>query len=155
MSSYRPTWDEYFMHSALLISTRSTCPRLSVGAVIVKNNQIIATGYNGSITGEVHCEDTECLIDDGHCIRTVHAEINAILQCARTGTSLKDATIYVTHYPCVNCMKALLQAGIKKIYYLYDYHNHYYCEHLCHLKNFDVIKMDDNKNSKLLDLSHL
>ena len=139
----RPSWDEYFMYNAVLISTRSTCPRLSVGAIIVKNNQIISTGYNGSVGGEVHCDDTECLVEDGHCIRTIHAEINSILQCARTGVSLKDATIYVTHYPCVNCMKAILQAGISKIYYLHDYHNHYYAEHLCNLKGVSVIKMNE------------
>jgi len=140
----RPSWEEYFMHNALLISTRSTCPRLSVGAVIVKNNQIIGTGYNGAVSGEKHCEDHECLIEDGHCIRTIHAEINAILQCARLGTSLDGAAIYVTHYPCVNCMKALLQAGIKKIYYIYDYHNHDYAKYLCKLKNVKVIQMPEN-----------
>lgn len=79
----RPNWIEYFMINAQLIATRSTCPRLSVGAVITKNNEIIATGYNGAVKGEDHCIDHGCLIQDGHCIRTIHAEMNAIMQCAK------------------------------------------------------------------------
>lgn len=141
----RPTWEEYFMHNANLIASRSTCKKLSVGAVIVKNNQIIGTGYNGSVSGEKHCEDEGCLIQDGHCIRTVHAEVNAILQCARLGTSLDNATIYVTHYPCVNCMKSILQSGINKIYYIHDYHNHEYSKYLCDLKDIEVIQMNESQ----------
>lgn len=141
----RLTWDEYFMHNASLISTRSTCPRLTVGAIIVKNNQIISTGYNGSVGGEIHCEDHECLIRDGHCVRTIHAEINSILQCARVGISLNDASIYVTHFPCLNCMKAIIQSGIKNIYYLNDYHNDDYAEYLCHIRNINLKKLKMNK----------
>lgn len=140
----RLSWNEYFMHNAVLISMRSTCPRLTVGAIVVKNNQIIATGYNGSVGKEKHCEDNGCLMRDGHCIRTIHAEINAILQCARVGTSLKDAEIYVTHYPCLNCMKAIIQSGIQSIYYLHDYHNDEYAQQLCDLRNIRVEKMSVN-----------
>lgn len=95
-------------------------------ATIVKDNRIIAGGYNGSVAGEVHCIDEGCLIEDGHCIRTIHAEMNALLQCAKQGVSTDGATIYVTHFPCLNCTKSIIQAGIKQIYYAEDYHNHKY-----------------------------
>ncbi len=98
-------------------SITSSSQRLSVGATIVKDNRIIAGGYNGSVAGEVHCIDEGCLIEDGHCIRTIHAEMNALLQCAKQGVCTEGATIYVTHFPCLNCTKSIIQAGIKRIYY--------------------------------------
>lgn len=122
----RIKWEEYFMAQSHLLALRSTCKRLSVGATIVKDNRIIAGGYNGSVAGEVHCIDEGCLIEDGHCIRTIHAEMNALLQCAKQGVSTEGATIYVTHFPCLNCTKSIIQAGIKTIYYAQDYHNHDY-----------------------------
>jgi dCMP deaminase len=134
----RLTWQEYFMRNAHLISERATCDRLKVGAVIVKDKQLIATGYNGSISGEEHCNDVGCLTRDGHCIRTIHAEMNALLQCARLNSSTQDAEIYVTHFPCLNCTKAILQAGIKTIYYDTDYHNDEYALHLCKIANVKV-----------------
>ena len=91
----RIKWEEYFMAQSHLLALRSTCKRLSVGATIVKDNRIIAGGYNGSVAGEVHCIDEGCLIEDGHCIRTIHAEMNALLQCAKQGVSTEGATIYV------------------------------------------------------------
>ena len=87
-----------------IISRRNNC----------KDNRIIAGGYNGSVAGEVHCIDVGCLIEDDHCIRTIHAEMNALLQCAKQGVSSDNATIYVTHFPCLNCTKSIIQAGIKK-----------------------------------------
>ena len=134
----RISWHEYFMRNAFLISSRATCDRLMVGAVIVRDSRIIATGYNGSTSGEDHCLDVGCLIEDGHCIRTIHAEINALLQCARLGISCKDATAYVTHFPCLNCTKALIQAGIKKIYYTKGYNNHDYAIELLNKNNVQV-----------------
>lgn len=122
----RIKWKEYFMAQSHLLSLRSTCERLSVGATIVKDNRVIAGGYNGSVSGEEHCIDNGCLVVDGHCIRTIHAEMNAIIQCAKLGVSSEDATIYVTHFPCLNCTKSIIQAGIKQIYYADDYHNHTY-----------------------------
>ncbi|WP_233149497.1 deaminase, partial [Staphylococcus aureus] len=89
----RIKWEEYFMAQSHLLALRSTCQRLSVGATIVKDNRIIAGGYNGSVAGEVHCIDEGCLIEDGHCIRTIHAEMNALLQCAKQGVSTEGATI--------------------------------------------------------------
>lgn len=120
------SWDEYFAGQSLMLSIRSTCQRLMVGAVIVREKRIIAGGYNGSVSGEGHCIDEGCLIENNHCIRTIHAEMNALLQCAKFGVQTQGAEIYVTHFPCVHCTKALIQAGISKIHYLYDYHNHTY-----------------------------
>lgn len=119
----RIPWDQYFMAQAVLLSLRSTCTRLEVGATIVRDKRIIAGGYNGSVSGDVHCIDEDCYVVDGHCIRTIHAEMNALLQCAKLGIPTNDAEIYVTHFPCLACTKALLQAGIKKINYLKDYRN--------------------------------
>lgn len=119
----RKSWDDYFLDIAEQVATRSTCPRLHVGCVIVKDKHIVATGYNGSIHGHDHCDDVGCLIDDstGRCLRTVHAESNACLHADRD--SLKGATAYVTHEPCENCAKTLAQSGIKRIVYRDAYPN--------------------------------
>ena len=117
----RQGWDNYFMSMAVLASQRATCERLSVGAHLVKDKRVIATGYNGSVSGESHCIDEGCLVRDNHCIRTVHAEQNAILQAAKFGSSTEGATAYVTHTPCLYCTKSLIQAGIKEIVYLENY----------------------------------
>lgn len=122
----RIPWDQYFMAQAVLLSLRSTCSRLEVGATLVKDRRIIAGGYNGSVSGDVHCIDEGCYVVDGHCIRTIHAEMNALLQCAKLGVSTDNAEIYVTHFPCLPCTKAILQAGVKKIHYLNDYRNNQY-----------------------------
>ncbi|MGX6969763.1 ComE operon protein 2 [Vagococcus bubulae] len=123
MSRERIPWDQYFMAQSMLLSLRSTCTRLSVGATIVRDRRIIAGGYNGSVTGDVHCIDEGCYLVDGHCVRTIHAEMNAILQCAKFGVETDGAEIYVTHFPCLQCTKMILQAGIKTIHYLKDYRN--------------------------------
>lgn len=123
MRRERIPWDQYFMAQSLLLSLRSTCTRLSVGATIVRDRRIIAGGYNGSVTGDVHCIDEGCYLIDGHCVRTIHAEMNAILQCAKFGVETDGAEIYVTHFPCLQCTKMILQAGIKTIHYLKDYRN--------------------------------
>jgi dCMP deaminase len=118
----RKSWDEYFLDIASQVATRSTCPRLHVGCVIVKDKHIISTGYNGSIHGHEHCEDVGCLIDDsGHCNRTVHAESNSCLHADRN--KLKGATAYITHEPCHNCAKILAQVGIARVVYNKPYHN--------------------------------
>lgn len=126
----RINWHDYFMSQTQLLSLRSTCTRLKVGATIVKDNRVISSGYNGSVSGEEHCIDVGCLLEDGHCIRTIHAEINAILQCSKFGVSTEGASIYVTHFPCVHCSKSIVQAGIKNIFYSEDYKNHAYSEYL-------------------------
>jgi dCMP deaminase len=121
--SHRPSWDEYFLKVAMLVSERATCPRMHCGCVLVKEKQILSTGYNGSIPGDGHCEDDGCLIVDNHCVRTIHAEMNAILQCSSHGISTQGATAYITNMPCTNCSKALITAGIKEIVIFSDYHD--------------------------------
>ncbi len=120
----RISWDQYFMAQSHLLALRSTCKRLMVGATIVRDKRIIAGGYNGSVSGSVHCIDEGCYMIDGHCVRTVHAEANALLQCAKFGVPTENAEIYVTHFPCLQCCKQIIQAGIKKVYYAADYRNH-------------------------------
>ncbi len=107
-----------------------TCPRLSVGATIVRDKRMIAGGYNGSIAGGVHCADEGCLMIDDHCARTIHAEMNAILQCSKFGVPTDGAEIYVTHYPCIQCCKSIIQAGIKTVYYAEDYKTNPYAQEL-------------------------
>jgi dCMP deaminase len=125
----RPTWDEYFLDIARLVATRSTCLRRQVGAVLVKDKRILATGYNGPPSGLPHCLDVGCLrermgIPSGErheLCRGLHAEQNAILQAAFHGISIKGATLYCTHHPCIICSKMLINAGISKIVYLEGY----------------------------------
>jgi len=113
------------MEIAEMAATRATCDRLHVGCVLVKNHRIIATGYNGSISGHDHCEDIGHLMHENGCKRTIHAEMNALLQCAKHGIATEGATAYVTHYPCPDCMKSLNQAGIQTIYYKHYYPHRY------------------------------
>ena len=113
----RASWDEYFMSIAQVVATRSTCPRKYVGAVVVRNRIILSTGYNGSIRGMPHCSDVGHMMEDGHCVATIHAEANAIIQAARNGVNIDGATNYVTASPCWNCFKQLANAGIKRICY--------------------------------------
>ncbi|WP_026092496.1 deoxycytidylate deaminase [Calidifontibacillus oryziterrae] len=135
----RKNWDKYFLDIAREVATRSTCPRLSVGCVIVKEKHIISTGYNGSIHGHDHCEDVGCLINEqGRCIRTIHAEVNAVLHAERD--DLKGATAYVTHEPCENCAKTLAQSGIKKIVFENAYENKW---NQYFLKDIEVIRIKD------------
>ncbi|WP_430785143.1 ComE operon protein 2 [Virgibacillus flavescens] len=119
----RISWDQYFMAQSHLLALRSTCERLTVGATIVREKRIIAGGYNGSVSGDAHCIDEGCYVIDGHCVRTVHAEVNALLQCAKFGVPTKDAEMYVTHFPCLNCCKTIIQSGVKMVYYAADYKN--------------------------------
>ncbi len=113
----RASWNQYFMNLAVQAATRSTCPRKHVGAVIVRDKSILSTGYNGSIRGADHCTDIGCLMEAGHCIRTVHAEANALVQAASHGVRLEGAEIYVTASPCFDCFKLIANAGIRRIYY--------------------------------------
>ena len=150
----RISWDEYFMAQSHLLSLRSTCSRLSVGATIVKDKRIVSGGYNGSIKGDEHCIDVGCKVVEGHCVRTIHAEMNALLQCAKQGVSTEGATIYVTHFPCLNCTKSIIQAGIKEICYANDYRNNEYARELLEKSGIIVRKVDYDVNSvveRLLD----
>jgi len=115
----RPTWDEYFRDMAKLVATRATCPRASVGAVLVRDTQVLASGYNGVASGRPHCSEVGCTIVDNHCLHSIHAEINVIGQAARRGVSTDGATMYIHGLPpCPNCEKAMLAAGIKG--WIYD-----------------------------------
>ncbi len=113
----RASWDEYFMSIAQVVATRSTCPRKFVGAVIVKNRTILSTGYNGSIRGMPHCSDVGHMMEDNHCVATIHAEANAIIQAAKNGVVIDGGTVYVTASPCWNCFKQIANAGIGRICY--------------------------------------
>lgn len=115
----RIEWDDYFMSIALLASQRSPCKRLNVGSVIVKDGRLISMGYNGYISGALHISR----VKDNHEQSIIHSEINAITDCAKRGTSLSGAKIYVTHYPCINCFRAIAASNIKEIVYLNDYNN--------------------------------
>lgn len=137
----RLTWEQFFMAQSHLLAVRSTCTRLSVGAVVVRDNRIIAGGYNGSVSGGDHCIDKGCYVVDNHCIRTIHAEMNALLQCGKYGIPAAGSTLYVTHFPCLQCSKAIIQAGISKVYYGNDYRNNGYAEELFRHAGIDVQKI--------------
>lgn len=141
-NNQRIDWDNYFMYQALLLSQRATCERLKVGAVLVRDNRVVSTGYNGSVSGDSHCVEDGCYIEKGHCVRTIHAEANALLQCAKLGVSTGNTTVYVTHFPCLQCTKQLLQAGVTEICYLNDYRNNSYAEHLYNIKGIKVRKVN-------------
>jgi dCMP deaminase len=111
----RPSWDEYFMQIARDVSTRATCNRRHVGAVIVRDKRILSTGYNGSPPGQKHCSEIGCLLEDGKCIRTLHAEQNALIQAALHGVSTEGATLYCTCRPCHVCARMIVGAGIKRM----------------------------------------
>lgn len=138
MTDKRIPWNQYFMLQAVLLSLRSTCERLSVGAILVRDKRVIAGGYNGAVSGDDHCIDVGCYVVDGHCLRTIHAEMNAVLQCSKFGIPTDRAEIYVTDFPCLQCTKSLLQAGIKKIYYMRNYHNDDYAIRLLKRKKIAV-----------------
>jgi len=119
----RKTIEEWTMDLAHSVASRGTCDRARVGAVILDTkNRIVATGYNGSAgPGVGHCDDIGHQMRDNHCIATVHAEQNAIADCARTGKAIEGCSIYVTHFPCLNCIKLIIQSGITAVYYDDDY----------------------------------
>jgi dCMP deaminase len=113
--SGRVSWDQYFMDIAKQVATRATCDRKHVGAVIVRERTILSTGYNGSIRGLPHCDDVGHMMENGHCVATVHAEANAIIQAATNGVSIDGATIYTTASPCWPCFKLIANAGLVRI----------------------------------------
>jgi dCMP deaminase len=133
--SDRPSWEEYFMQIAHLVKTRATCPRRSVGAVVVRDKRILCTGYNGSPMGLPHCPEggpendwpVGCM-RAGHCIRSLHAEQNCLLQAAKMGVSCDGAEIYVTCQPCNMCAKMIINAGIRRVVYEGDYPDEYSLE---------------------------
>jgi dCMP deaminase len=125
MKKKRLSWDEYFMEIAKIVAKRSTCDRLNVGAVIVSDRNILSTGYNGSPKGLPHCDDVGHEISDRHCVRTIHAEANAIIQAAKHGTTVENASIYLTNSPCYDCFKMIVNSGIKEVIYGEFYNSRY------------------------------
>lgn len=117
----RPSWDDYFMSITFQVALRSTCDRAHVGATIVKDRRILTTGYNGAPASLPHCDEIGHLMIAGHCVRTLHAEQNAIIQAAYHGVSVAGGTIYVTHQPCLTCAKMIINAGIKRVVYAGHY----------------------------------
>jgi dCMP deaminase len=136
----RASWDEYFMNIAREVSTRSTCDRKFVGAVIVRDKSILATGYNGSIRGLPHCDEEGHLMEEGHCVRTVHAEANAIVQAARNGVRIEGASIYVTASPCWGCFRLIANAGISRVCFGEFYRDQRIFEVATHL-GMDLVDM--------------
>ncbi|MBS3109748.1 deaminase [Candidatus Woesearchaeota archaeon] len=117
----RVDWDNYFMNIADQVATRSTCDRKHVGAVIVRNRTILSTGYNGSVRGAPHCDDVGHDMEHDHCVRTVHAEANAIAQAARNGVNIDNSEIFITASPCLTCFKLAANSGIRAVHYMEFY----------------------------------
>jgi dCMP deaminase len=117
MADARVPWDQYFMNIAQVVASRSTCQRKYVGAVVVRDKTILSTGYNGSIRGMPHCSEVGHMMENDHCVATIHAEANAIIQAAMNGVRIDGATIYVTASPCWSCFKMIANAGVKRICY--------------------------------------
>ena len=133
----RPSWNEYFKEIVQITSKRSSCNRLQVGCLLVKDNRIISQGYNGFLPGLPH----ESIIRDNHEQATVHAEQNAISDCAKRGVSCIGCTAYITHYPCINCFKILAASGIKEIRYINDYRNDEVVKKLAELSEINIINI--------------
>lgn len=133
----RPSWDEYFKEIVQVTSKRSPCERLHVGCLLVKDNRIISQGYNGFFPG---CSHTSIIRDD-HEQATVHAEQNAICDCAKRGVSCNGAVAYISHFPCLICARLLLASGITKIFYIYDYKNDLLVDIFCKEKGVEIIQL--------------
>jgi len=133
---YRSKWNEYFIALTHLFSLRSPSKRLQVGAVIVKDKRVVSSGYNGFPANTPHVS----IMRDTHEQNTIHAEQNAIADAAARGVSIKDSTIYITHYPCINCTKFIIASGIKKIIYSDDYRNDEIVEQLLKNSNIEIEK---------------
>ena len=123
----RPTWTEYFKEIVQVTAKRSPCHRLQVGCILVKENRIVSQGYNGYLPGTAH----ESIVRDGHEQATVHAEQNAVADCAKRGVSCASCTAYITHSPCIICTRLLLAAGIEKIYFIHEYRADDLVHHFC------------------------
>jgi dCMP deaminase len=130
----RPTWDEYFKKIVLATRERSACERLQVGCLLVKDNRIVSQGYNGFLPGCPHVSK----VRNNHEQATVHAEQNALCDCAKRGVSCMGATVYVTHYPCIICCRLLLASGVKEIKYIEDYKNDELVKYFCDQANVNI-----------------
>lgn len=144
MKNERLSWDNYFSKIVNVTSERSPCERLQVGCLLVKDNRIISQGYNGFLPG---CPHTS-IVRDNHEQATLHAEQNALIDCAKRGVTCKGSTVYVTHYPCIICCRLLLASGVKDIKYLNDYKNDDLVNHFCKECNVPITKLIEYKDDK-------
>ena len=133
----RPTWDDYFKKIVLATRERSSCERLQVGCLLVKDNRIVSQGYNGFLPGCPHISK----VRNNHEQATVHAEQNALCDCAKRGVSCMGATVYVTHYPCIICCRLLIASGIKEIKYIEKYKNDELVSYFCEQANINIKKI--------------
>ena len=136
----RPTWDEYFTKIILVTKERSACDRLKVGCILVKDNRIISQGYNGFLPGCPH----QSIVRDNHEQATVHAEQNALMDCAKRGASCDGCIAYITHYPCLICARLMLAAGIKKIKYIDNYKNDELVQHFANQCDVDIEQLQEH-----------
>ena len=136
-SNIRPSWEEYFKVIVENTATRSPCHRLKVGCLLVRDNRIISQGYNGFLPGAPHGS----IVENNHEQATVHAEQNAVADCAKRGVSCNDTTAYITHYPCINCFKIMTASGIREIKYINDYKNDKNVVKLSQLSNISICKI--------------
>ena len=135
--SNRPSWEEYFKTIVENTASRSPCHRLQVGCLLVRDNRIISQGYNGFLPGAPH----DSIVENNHEQATVHAEQNAVADCARRGVSCDGCTAYITHYPCIHCFKIMAASGIREIKYINDYNNDKNVIKLSHLSNINISKI--------------
>ena len=136
----RPTWNQYFKDIVILTSTRSPCKRLKVGCLLVKDNRIISQGYNGYLPGVEHKQ----VMRDNHEIATIHAEQNSITDCAKRGVSCNNSIAYITHYPCINCIKILCASGVKEVRYINDYKNDEFVKYFADQGNVTITQLNNN-----------
>src|ERR1700704_525914 len=129
----RADWDSYFMQIAQVVASRATCDRKHVGALLVRDRIILSTGYNGSIRGMPHCDEVGHMLENGHCVATIHAEANAIIQAAKNGVRIDGATMYTSASPCWSCFKLIANAGCTRIVYGEFYRDHRIFEHAARL----------------------
>ncbi len=150
----RPSWDDYFMAIARIVSTRATCDRLHAGAVLVKDKRIVSTGYNGAPPKLEHCDNEGHLLEDGHCVRTIHAEHNALLQAAVIGgTSTKETTLYTLYSPCIHCAKYIAAAGVQRVVVGKIYRNTEVQEYLEKAGvEFDIYAPTENWYNHVIDI---
>ncbi len=146
--THRVGWDEYFMNIAKGVASRSTCDRKFVGAVIVRDKTILSTGYNGSIRKLEHCDEAGHMMENGHCVATIHAEANAILQAAKNGVCIDQSTIYTTASPCWPCFKMIANAGIQRICFGEFYRDERIFEIAKKLK-IKLVKLDSGEKAKI------
>jgi dCMP deaminase len=138
ISVQRPSWNEFFKEIVMISAKRSPCKRLKVGCLLVKDKRIISQGYNGYLPNCPH----EQKLRDGHELATIHAEQNAVTDCAKRGVSCEGATAYITHYPCIHCMKVLCASGIREIYYINDYKNDELVKYFSDISDVGVHKLE-------------